>query len=596
MLSKIDRKIFGEIIKFSKKFRRDLLLVFSIIVFISCLDAVNHWALSKVFDTSGIDKDISVPLLWIILSGGSMVFKLLVTKWREKIEVRKLDVVIQNYLNEYSIGKFFTFSNGQHLNEHSGIKQNIIQTGFGSLRNQMNIFIYTLVPSLSQFFVALVIFYWLNLWIGLAYTIFSVLFIWGIIKFNGFLTPRVDKVRKVEIENSRLIAELYRYVTLIKNEVAEVKSLLELHSALGKHHNTYCDTWLGAVDKLMLIRLSTQLFRFMTIVFAIFLINQGQITMGSIFLIYLWSGNYINAVWTITDLQKQYITDKINIEKYFQLIETKPDVELHPNPITEGFDGDIEFKNITFSYPKRVDSTSGNLELGEAVLKDISFKIESGTKVAFVGESGSGKSTIANLIRRAFDPQQGEISVNNYPLKNLHLKKFLQTIGSVDQEIILFDRTIRENVSLGSNRILSDEELSTIAKLSGIENFFHKLEQGWDTTIGERGAKLSGGEKQRIGIARALAKNPRILIFDEATSALDSRSEKQVSRAIEKSSTGITSIIITHRLSTSINCDKIFVMKAGKILDQGTHTELLDNSQYYRELFKGQITPKTHEQ
>lgn len=592
MLSKVDRKIFKEILKFSKKFKKDLLLVFSIIVFVSGLDALNHWALSKVFDTSGLNKNIEIPFVWTTLAGFSMVIKLLMTKWKEKIEVRKLDVVIQNYLNEYSIGKFFTFSNGQHLNEHSGIKQNIIQTGFSSLRNQMNIFIYNLVPSLSQFFVALVIFYFLNFWIGLAYTLFSIVFVWGLTKFNGFLTPKVDKVRKVEIENSRLIAELYRYVTLIKNEVAEVKSLAELKSALSNHQNTYSDTWLGAIDRLMLIRVLTQIFRFLTLMFAIYLVNTGEITMGSIFLIYLWSSNYINSVWTITDLQKQYITDKINIEKYFQLIETKPDVELDPNPVTDGVEGDIEFRNITFAYPKRGDTSDKTTELGSAVLKNISFTIKHGQKVAFVGESGSGKSTIANLIRRAFDPQSGEILINGINLKRLHLKKFLQSIGSVDQEIILFDRTIRENISLGTGSVLSDEYLSKISKLSGIENFFHKLEKGWDTIIGERGAKLSGGEKQRLGIARALAKNPKILIFDEATSALDTKSEKQVSKAIEKSSVGITSIIITHRLSTSINCDTIFVMKSGEILCQGTHEDLIENSQYYRELFKGQMGQK----
>ncbi|NDA78601.1 MAG: ATP-binding cassette domain-containing protein, partial [Actinobacteria bacterium] len=156
-----------------------------------------------------------------------------------------------------------------------------------------------------------------------------------------------------------------------------------------------------------------------------------------------------------------------------------------------------------------------------------------------------------------------------------------------------FDRSLRDNISFGTGRRLSDEELLKVSKLSGIDNFFTKLEFGWDTIIGERGAKLSGGERQRIGIARALAKEPEILIFDEATSALDSKNEKQVSKAIEKSSFGKTSIIITHRLSTALACDKIFVMRLGRILDSGTHLELLERCEYYRELVKNQLNPKS---
>ena len=266
------------------------------------------------------------------------------------------------------------------------------------------------------------------------------------------------------------------------------------------------------------------------------------------------------------------------------------------NPITEDLVGDIEFKSVHFAYPKRVDKYEGEKSSDSAtsfVLDGISFVIPRGKKVAFVGESGSGKSTIANLIRRAFDPQMGEICVNGNPLKKIDIKKFLKKIGSVDQDIILFDRSLRDNISFGTGKRLTDEELSKVAKLSGIDNFFTKLEFGWDTIIGERGAKLSGGERQRIGIARALAKEPEILIFDEATSALDSKNEKQVSKAIEKSSFGKTSIIITHRLSTALSCDKIFVMRLGRILDSGSHDELLERCDYYRELVKNQLNPKS---
>ena len=252
----------------------------------------------------------------------------------------------------------------------------------------------------------------------------------------------------------------------------------------------------------------------------------------------------------------------------------------------------IEFKDVEFSYPKRQKDHLDEKESKESVLKSISLKIYSGQKVAFVGESGSGKSTIANLIRRSFDPQSGKILINDSDLKDIDLSHFLKSIGSVDQEVILFDRSLRDNICFGLDKNLTDEELNDIAKKSGVNKFFHKLEHGWNTIIGERGCKLSGGEKQRVGIARALAKNPDILIFDEATSALDSVSESFVQKSIDESCKGKTSIVIAHRLSTVKNCDKIFVMKDGNIIDSGTHNYLLDNCDYYKKLIKNQLQEK----
>lgn len=174
----------------------------------------------------------------------------------------------------------------------------------------------------------------------------------------------------------------------------------------------------------------------------------------------------------------------------------------------------------------------------------------------------------------------------------MELKSFLKKIGSVDQEVNLFDKSVRENISYGSERLLTNEELNKIAKMARIDAFYKKLEHGWDTIVGERGAKVSGGEKQRIGIARALAKNPEILIFDEATSALDTVSERVVQKSIDAVSRGKTSIIIAHRLSTVKNCDKIFVLKQGVLLSEGTHDYLLKNCEYYKELVKNQLTNK----
>ena len=411
------------------------------------------------------------------------------------------------------------------------------------------------------------------------------------IQFNRDLDPKIREVRDVRNKNSRFISEIYRFVFLIKNEVAESKSLNNLNTIQNTHQNVYSNTWLGAVNRLTVIRLSSQVFRWITIFISVIFVVQGKITSGELFLMFLWSGNFIGSVWSLTDMQKQFITDKINIEKYFELLHIKPDVVEKSNSQKIDKIESIEYNSVFFAYPNRVKDFDETADpSNDYILTGINFKINSGEKIAFVGESGSGKSTIANLLRRSFDPQMGQILINGQDLRDVDLKSFLSFIGSVDQEVILFDASIRENISFGVNRLLSDSEIDHISKLSGVYKFKNKLEHGWDTIIGERGCKLSGGERQRIGIARALAKNPQILLFDEATSALDTVSEGEVQESIDSVSEGKTTIIIAHRLSTVKDCDRIFVMKLGKILDSGTHLELLERCDYYRELVKNQLS------
>jgi ABC-type multidrug transport system fused ATPase/permease subunit len=585
--------------EFAKPFRKTIALIFVCVLLTSIIEAVNTYFLSNIFDViqkhSNDPQYMTTALMFAGLAGIGVFFRILVSRFQGNLEIRKLDVTASNHLNHYSIAKYFNFSNGQHINEHSGVKQNIITSGFQSVQGQISMFVYHLFPAVANFLVSIVMLFTISSYIGFAYLGVSFLFLFSVYKFNKFLQPKLRDVRDARNQTARTISELYRFVFLIKNEVAEKKSLNDLDDVQDSHQLAYERTWIPGNNILTLIRIGTAGFRYLTILFAVWLLFNGFITAGAIFLIFTWSQNFIMSLWMITDMQKQFITDKINIEKYFELLEIKPDVEEIENPIKSNLIGDIQFKNVEFSYPLRKkdhkDGDSDELQ-PEMVLKGLSFNIKQGEKVAFVGESGSGKSTIANLIRRAFDPQSGDILVNGHNLKDLELKTFLKKIGSVDQEVNLFDKSIRENISYGTDRLLSDEELTKIAKMARIDAFYKKLEHGWDTIVGERGAKVSGGEKQRIGIARALAKNPEILIFDEATSALDTVSERVVQKSIDAVSKGKTSVIIAHRLSTVKNCDKIFVLKQGVLIAEGTHDELLENCEYYKELVKHQLTNK----
>ena len=588
--------------EFAKPFRKTIGIIFICILLTSIIEAVNTYFLSIIFDIiqkhSNDPSYLNTSLFFVGLAALGVFVRILVSRFQGNLEIRKLDIKASNHLNHHSIAKYFNFSNGQHINEHSGVKQNIITSGFQSVQGQISMFVYHLFPAVANFIVSIFMLFTISSYIGFSYLAISFVFLWSVYKFNKYLQPKLREVTDARNQTARTISELYRFVFLIKNEVGEKKSLQDLDDVQDAHQDAFQRTWIPGNNLLTLIRIGTAGFRYLTILFGVWLLFNGYITAGAIFLIFTWSQNFIMSLWMITDMQKQFITDKINIEKYFELLEIKPDVEEIENPISDNITGDIEFSNVEFSYPQRKknhkDKDEEELQ-PEMVLKGISFKIKEGEKVAFVGESGSGKSTIANLVRRAFDPQGGKITINNNNLKDLELKSFLKKIGSVDQEVNLFDKSIRENISYGTESLLTDEELNKIAKMARIDTFYKKLEHGWDTIVGERGSKVSGGEKQRIGIARALAKNPEILIFDEATSALDTVSERVVQKSIDAVSKGKTSIIIAHRLSTVKNCDKIFVLKQGQLLAEGTHDYLLENCEYYKELVKHQLTNKITE-
>lgn len=255
-------------------------------------------------------------------------------------------------------------------------------------------------------------------------------------------------------------------------------------------------------------------------------------------------------------------------ERVFELLEETPE-EINANPrvsAVEKIKGNVSFKNVAFSYPSRKEVQ---------VLKDVNFSAEFGQKIAIVGPSGAGKSTISSLLLRFYDITSGEIIVDGKNIYDYDLEDLRGNMSIVPQDVILFGGTIRENIAYGKPDA-SEEEIIAAAKQANAFNFIEGFPEKFETLVGERGVKLSGGQRQRIAIARALLKNPSILILDEATSSLDSESEKLVQEALEVLMEGRTSIIIAHRLSTIRNADKILVLDNGKISEEGTHQELIN--------------------
>ncbi len=263
-------------------------------------------------------------------------------------------------------------------------------------------------------------------------------------------------------------------------------------------------------------------------------------------------------------------------ERFQEVMLENPDLEDAPDAvIPEKIHGTIRFNNVSFSYPSRPDSD---------VIDHVTFEVKAGTTVALVGESGAGKSTIAALIPRFYDVSEGSIEIDGIDIRKYRQKDLRAQIGIVQQSAFLFDASIRENILFGRPGA-SEEEVLEAAREANALDFISTLPEGLDTQTGERGVKLSGGQRQRISIARVFLKNPPILIFDEATSALDNESEELVRQSMETLCKGRTAIIIAHRLSTVKHVDLIYCLKNGRLIESGSHAELIAKNGYYKKLY-----------
>lgn len=267
-------------------------------------------------------------------------------------------------------------------------------------------------------------------------------------------------------------------------------------------------------------------------------------------------------------------------DRIFEILDTEPNIKNVENPISiNDFNDSIEFEHVYFKYDDSDDY----------VLEDINFKVEKGKIIALVGSSGSGKTTLVDLIPRFYDPTEGRILLDGIDIKNIRIEDLRKLMGIVTQETVLFNESVRNNIAYGLTDC-SDEKIIEAAKAANAHNFIMELPQKYDTIIGEKGTKLSGGQRQRIAIARALLKNPPIMILDEATSALDNESEVLVQEAIERLMKDRTVFVIAHRLSTIRNADRILVIERGKIVQDGKHQDLIyEENGIYKKLYELQF-------
>jgi ABC transporter fused permease/ATP-binding protein len=384
--------------------------------------------------------------------------------------------------------------------------------------------------------------------------------------FGRFIRRYSKKVQDQVAESNVIVEETMQGISIVKafaNEWYEIaryngkiKSIVKTAIQGGKYRGYFASFIIFCLFGAIVA----------VVWFGVRLSISGEMSVGQLISFVLYSTFVGASFGGIAELYAQIQKAVGATERVFELLEETPEKINSVASEAQKMKGNVTFKNVAFSYPSRKEIK---------VLKDVSFTASFGQKIAIVGPSGVGKSTIASLLLRFYDIEAGEILIDGKNIYDFDLENLRGNMSIVPQDVILFGGTIKENIAYGKPNA-TDEEIFLAAKQANALNFVEGFPEKFETIVGERGIKLSGGQRQRIAIARALLKNPSILILDEATSSLDSESEKLVQEALEILMEGRTSIIIAHRLSTIRNADQILVLDNGKITEQGTHKELLE--------------------
>ena len=526
----------------------------------------------------GLGAVIGSSILILILAyGGLRLASIMLSEGREYI-FAPVAQHAQRSIATLTFGHLHKLSLRYHLEKRTGGISRVIERGIRSIDFLFRFLLFNIGPTLLQLTLAGIAFWVAYSWeFALIAVGVVVAYIWfTVVTTEWRLRFRRDMNTKDTEANSKAIDSLLNYET-VKYFNAEQYETRRYDKAM----EGYQKAAILSRTSLATVNIGQSFLMNIGLVGLVLLATQraltGEMTTGDILtitLVMMQVYRPLNILGFAYREIKQALTD---MEKMFALLDLQPEIQDCPDAIKlNGDQADINFSGVCFRY-----------ESERSILKDVSFTIKRGDTVAVVGPTGAGKSTLSRILFRFYDIEAGSVHINGHDITKISLESLRKFIGIVPQDTVLFNDTIGYNIGY-ANPAASQEDIEKVAKNAQIHDFIKSLPNGYKTLVGERGLKLSGGEKQRVAIARTLLKNPAILILDEATSALDSVTEEGIQSALEAVSANRTTLVIAHRLSTIVNADKIIVMDKGKIVEQGKHTQLLKKNRLYKELWEQQ--------
>jgi len=526
--------------------------------------------------SSGINLLMLIPIALIISYGVARIASLTFEGMRDAL----FSKVSQHAIREVSLTIFkhlHSLSLQFHLNRQTGALSKFIDRGTKGIDFLLRYVIFNVVPTFIEIILVTIIL--LNLY-GYFYALITIITITIYVILTFIITQwRVQFRRDMNsADNSvstKMIDSLLNFETVkyFNNENHEFNrldvSLKKYELAANKSRHSLS---LLNIAQIIVIMSGITIMLVMTA----FGIRSNDISIGGFVVINAYMLQLYQPLNFLGSVYREIQQSLVDMENMFNLLDEKSKVKDSLKQLKINSKTEIKFSNISFGYDER-----------RTVIKDISFEVPNGKKVAIVGPTGAGKSTISRLLFRFYDPTNGSIYINDENINSISQHSLRKIIGVVPQDTVLFNDTIHYNISYGDPKA-SEDDIINAAKNADIHDFVISLPDGYETIVGERGLKLSGGEKQRVAIARTFLKNPKILFFDEATSALDSTTEKEIQKNLENISKNKTTLIIAHRLSTAAYADNIIVLDKGSIIEQGSHNYLLDLKGKYFEMWEKQ--------
>ena len=526
--------------------------------------------------SSGVNLLMLIPIALIISYGVVRIASLTFEGMRDAL----FSKVSQHAIREVSLTIFkhlHSLSLQFHLNRQTGALSKFIDRGTKGIDFLLRYVIFNVVPTFIEIILVSIIL--LNLY-GYFYALITIITITIYVILTFIITQwRVQFRRDMNsADNSvstKMIDSLLNFETVkyFNNENHEFNrldvSLKKYELAANKSRHSLS---LLNIAQIIVIMSGITIMLVMTA----FGIRSNDISIGGFVVINAYMLQLYQPLNFLGSVYREIQQSLVDMENMFNLLDEKSKVKDSLKQLKINSKTEIKFSNISFGYDER-----------RTVIKDISFEVPNGKKVAIVGPTGAGKSTISRLLFRFYDPTNGSIYINDENINSISQHSLRKIIGVVPQDTVLFNDTIHYNISYGDPKA-SEDDIINAAKNADIHDFVISLPDGYETIVGERGLKLSGGEKQRVAIARTFLKNPKILFFDEATSALDSSTEKEIQKNLENISKDKTTLIIAHRLSTAAYADNIIVLDEGSIIEQGSHNYLLDLKGKYFEMWEKQ--------